>query len=501
MARRDVDIFIKAHDQASRQLNQVAASGGKLSSAFGGLGGMVASTFAGFGLANLATSALSTIKDGLSDLVFGTAATGDELARLSQSTGASVEFLSALAYGARKADVDLGNVKVAFKSLANLAVDAANGSKSATEQFGQLGMTVTDAAGKVKSVDRLFLEAAESIRQMGTETEQMAAANAVFGKSGMDILPMVKGGAAGIRDMAAEASKFGQVWSQTQADTASAFDDAWKGLKETFGGVAREIATTVMPLLTQVASAVGEWFRDNRDTIVAVFNDLFGWFREWWGFLLDVAKPAIGAVIKLFAMLWPAFKAVARAIMEAWNSVAAAFEPVFDFLAKGFEAVWWVVDKILTGIVAMVAGIEALATVARELSQGNFNLGSLADAAQQTFSARMDSYFADKNRKTADTFKAAKVELPEIDVPTPVAAGTEKKKKADKDVEQKLSPLVSRMLTRPPGTRDTAAEDRRRQYDEQKKANELAAKQLAAMLQLVDQFDVLNMVPPVIGRF
>jgi len=499
MAERKVDIFILAHDQASKELQKVGSSAKGMGGILGGLKGQILSTFAGFGLANLATSAVKSAAEGLKELVLGTAETGDELARLSQSTGASVEFLSALSYGARKADVDLGAVKTAFRTMAKSAVDAANGSKSAVDQFATLGISVTDSSGKVKGMDRLFLEAAESISRMGTETERVAAAQAVFGRSGIDLLPMVQGGAAGIRDMAAEASKFGRVWSQAQVSTATAFDDAWKQMKESVGGVFKGIALAVMPVVQEIAGAVQAFFKENRSTIVSVVMDVISFVKDLFSVIWSIAKPVVEAVIKLFQMIWPAFKAVARALMSAWNSVAAAFKPVFDFLAKGFEVVWWVVDKILTGIVAMVAAIEALATVAKELARGNFDLGSLASKASDTFANRMEEYFRDKDRKTVDTFKAAVVDLPKIDTPTPLQAG-QQKKTAQTAVEQKLAPLVSRMLTRAPGTRDSAAEDRRRQYEEQKKATELLRQQVKTTEALLAASEQPQPVA-VIGRF
>jgi len=120
--------------------------------------------------------------------------TGDALDKMSGRTGASVEFLSALSHAAKLGGTDIGAMEVSIKHLAKAAYEAQAGPTTAVASaFTALGVSVTDAQGRLKKTEDLFMETAAALSQVDNDTQKAALALEVFGRSGTEMLPMTSG--------------------------------------------------------------------------------------------------------------------------------------------------------------------------------------------------------------------------------------------------------------------------------------------------------------------
>ena len=179
MAENQTSIIIKAVDQTEGALKSVQTNLGALEGQFNRLSGVVS------GFAALAgVTAFAGIVKGAVD---SAAALHD----MSQSTGASVESLSAMRGAAKMAGVDMDQVATGLSKLSKNMVEAAQGSGDAARVFSALGVSVTDSAGKLKSSDTVMLEFAKSLQTVGSSTERAAAAQMVLGKNGAALMPML----------------------------------------------------------------------------------------------------------------------------------------------------------------------------------------------------------------------------------------------------------------------------------------------------------------------
>lgn len=151
----------------------------------------------------------------------GFASMGDELDKMSARVGASVEFLSALGHAAQIGGTDLGAMEVGIRRMQRTAYDAARGVATAQEAFDELGMSVLDANGDLKSTEKLFMEAATALSKMENNTQKAAIATVIFGRAGTKLLPMLRDGAGGLVDVMEEAERLGIVMSTEDAAAAA----------------------------------------------------------------------------------------------------------------------------------------------------------------------------------------------------------------------------------------------------------------------------------------
>jgi hypothetical protein len=97
--------------------------------------------------------------------------------------------------------------------------------------------------------DRQFELIAEKIHEIPNPVLQAAAAVAIFGRTGQDLLPVFQQSATGIRDAAAEARGFGTAMSEMDAEKTSEAAEGMRRLKEEAAGAANSFVTVAAPAI------------------------------------------------------------------------------------------------------------------------------------------------------------------------------------------------------------------------------------------------------------
>lgn len=161
-----------AFDSMKRRIQELAASVGSLGGAFQLMAG-------GFSVGLFGKMIDDSIK------------AMDELHKLSIITGQSVESLSAMRSIAKQAGVEFDGVANGAAKLAKNMLEAARGNGKAGATFDELGLSVRDSSGQLKTSDQMMLEVAKSLAGMSNETQRVAYAQQLFGKAGAALLPFL----------------------------------------------------------------------------------------------------------------------------------------------------------------------------------------------------------------------------------------------------------------------------------------------------------------------
>lgn len=173
----------------------------------------------------------------------------DEITKMSQSVGVSVETLSAMAHAADLSGVSLETLAKALKITAQRSAETAAGTGEAKEAYKALGITVTDAEGALKNSDQLLLEVAERFEGMENGAGKTALAIDLFGRSGADLIPMLNQGRAGLEAMTDEAARLGLVIDSETGQSAERFRDNLTRLNAVKVGFVNTITQAVLPTL------------------------------------------------------------------------------------------------------------------------------------------------------------------------------------------------------------------------------------------------------------
>lgn len=204
----------------------------------------------------------------------------DKLNKESQKLGIPVEQLSSLAYAADLADVSFEALSKGVGKLSKNMVEAASKPTSeAANAFRALGVSVTDANGKLKSSDTVMGDLADAFAGLEDGPGKTAVAMAVFGKAGADLIPMLNGGRDSLSKMNAEAKAFGAIVSTSAAKQAEAFNDNLTRLGYAVKGLFVQTASQLLPTLVNMSASMVEWAKNSGvlDTALsAISNTLKG---------------------------------------------------------------------------------------------------------------------------------------------------------------------------------------------------------------------------------
>lgn len=175
---------------------------------------------------------------------------------LSEKTGLSTQAISELQYAAKLSATDAETLNGGMQKLSLNMTAAAGGSAKAQAAFRALGVDVTAADGTLRSTDDVFRDLADRFAEMPNGAAKTAAAVAVFGKSGAELIPTLNNGSAGLQQLAEEAAKYGAVVGADVAAQSGRFNDILDKGTMVAEGLARSVAEGALPTLNNLGEAL-----------------------------------------------------------------------------------------------------------------------------------------------------------------------------------------------------------------------------------------------------
>jgi len=188
------------------------------------------------------------ITAGMTASVKAWADAGHAIEELSQKTGMSATSISELKYAADLSGSSIDELAVGMKRMAVVVTDAANGSQVEITALKNLGINIQDIVGKAPEVQ--FNMLLDAIANIADPTEKAAAAVAMFGRSGTDMLPMLADGKTGLDAMKQAANDMGQVFDDKAAKAADNFHTQMVNLGKSTDALKFSVAEGLVPALT-----------------------------------------------------------------------------------------------------------------------------------------------------------------------------------------------------------------------------------------------------------
>jgi hypothetical protein len=209
-------------------------------------------------------------------MVIKSANAGDAINDMSQRTGIATDILSGHKLALDKSGSSLEGFAVGMRGLSRVMDDANKGGKESQEIFADLGVSYADNEGKLRPLNDVLLDAAERFAQMQDGPEKAALSMKVFGRSGMELIPMLNMGKQGLIDNYEATRKLGGLWSKEAAQAADKFNDSIAGVKMAGAGLAKEIGSILMPSSRSSGSSPGSPSRSGSGP-----SSIRAWPRAW----------------------------------------------------------------------------------------------------------------------------------------------------------------------------------------------------------------------------
>jgi len=300
-------------NEAVKQLDKIGDAAKKVSRDVGALktlaiGSVVAK---GVGMAaNAFTSAASTAFNYASSV----ASSVDAMNDLSDRIGIGVESLQVFDMAASLAGVENG--AAALQKLTTVIGQAAESGN--TEAFTKLGLDFEQL--QAMSPEEQFRAIQQAISALSTPAERAAAAVSLFGKSGVELLPLMNQNLAEVEE---RMRRLGAVVGADQVEAIGSMNDALDMVKATFEGIVGQVVGNLAPVVESLA------------------NDFLAFVEEWNniggqnGTIADTISNALLDVADYFAGIFDN----AMASFDGFGVTLSEVGAVFEFAGNVFTAV------------------------------------------------------------------------------------------------------------------------------------------------------------------
>ena len=249
---------------------------------------------------------------------------GDALNKMSARTGATVEWLSAMSFGAERSGATIETLEQAIRKLNKAIAEAQNGNRTPYEVFRRLRIDPTSMEFRNMDAGAQFEHVAKRLHEVQSQAEKTRLAMALFEESGTMLLPLL----GDIDKLKAKAKELGIIMTKEQADTAAALLDAWTNLKYQLNAIFMSLGEAIAPALKQVATWLSKMVKPIQ-SFVSQHRELFILMAKGLALIL-----VIGGVLATVGALIAGIGVTVKAIGSGLAVVGGLFKGIGFAMGK-----------------------------------------------------------------------------------------------------------------------------------------------------------------------
>lgn len=313
-------IFVKT-DDADKSIQKTEKGAESLAAKFGN--GIKTAAKWGAAIATGATVAGTAIF-GLATSAAGTA---DEIDKMSQKIGISTEAYQEWSYVMGQNGMDVDKLVTGMKTLVSQMDKAANGTASAQENFDRLGVSIYNADGSLKDQETLLNEVMHALADMENGTEKAQIATELFGKAGIEMMPMLNQGADAMDELTQRAHDLGLVMSEDAVSAGVKLGDTIDDIKKSFSMIGTNLGSAVIPIIQQFADIIIDNMPMIQQTIGALAPILASIAGSLLPVIVELAQVLLPVIVELINQLLPVFAQIAESILPIFTELLGMLLP------------------------------------------------------------------------------------------------------------------------------------------------------------------------------
>ncbi len=278
------------------------------------------------------------------------AGTTDRIDKLSQKIGISRQGFQEWEFILSQSGMDIEKMQTGLKTLNTRMAEAEKGTGAGAEAFKRLKISALDSKGALKSQEQMFEETVIALQKMEDGTEKSRLATQLFGKAGLELMPLLNGAAGSVEELKAKAHELGLVISDEAVDAGVKFTDTIDQLKRSFSAVVTNIGVSVMPMIQTLC----DWLMQYMPQIQAVLSAFFKGVE----FLVSIV---VNSVTGFFGQMNLSWDTVMNGLNLAWNSIGKpvldAITPLIQSLMNNWDTIWSTIKFHFETIWIMIKGV------------------------------------------------------------------------------------------------------------------------------------------------
>lgn len=320
--------------------------------------------------------------------------TAGNLVDLSNKTGLSVEALQQLKFITSQAGGSVEGFANANIQLARRLGEGANASADVKDALSALGLSVAELTDGSLTQEEVLFRVTSALGGVKDANQQTAAAMALFGRGGVELLPVIRDTGGQLDAMRQQANDLGIVMSGDSVKALEGMGDQMEAAKLQMASMGNQISVALIPLLQQLIPVITN---DVVPAIVSIAGHIAGVIQAFTNLpqpvqtgilaVIGIAAAAgpvlafVGTIVGGFSqvsgaisgvmtvfkalgtlMLTNPFVALAAAVVaiailiyKNWDEIQAALGAAWQAIASTAQALWGGIVKLFSDIWAGIA--------------------------------------------------------------------------------------------------------------------------------------------------
>ena len=250
--------------------------------------------------------------------------TAEETEQLAQKTGIAAVSIEGMSVAMARHGLSAQSLSMAVKGLSAQMVGVKQGTASAVQLFDQMGLSLDVVQ---KGTGATLRAIADRFKELPDGAEKARFAVELFGKAGLDWIPILNKGGAALDAAMAKSVEFGLVLTETARNQLTVFDDAMDDMISALKGFGMQVGIAFAPSMT---------------AIVKTFTDIIVYTKDVLNQLSDagsVLAIRIGAMIASAQLLTKQLFSMTVLSKEAWQATLDQVKGIDQWAAAQIKAV------------------------------------------------------------------------------------------------------------------------------------------------------------------
>lgn len=282
---------------------------------------------------------------------------GVEVNRNSQKLNMSKQGYQEWSYVLKRSGTSIDSLRMGMKKISTQIDEARNGSKSATENFKRLGLSVDDLKGK--SQEEIFGLMVKRLQGIKDTTERSAIANKFFGRSAQEMAGLLNKSGKDVEALKKQAHDLGLVLSDDAISKSAEFRGKITELQSAFEGLRNKMAVKFLPALTDVTDGLSKLVQGKEKEGLKQIQKGVNEF----------AKQLTKVLPTLFKVGGSVLKSLGKSIIDNLPTLLDTGAKIVVTLIRGFTKALPILIKELPKVLGTVkdALLDALGVIGKQL--------------------------------------------------------------------------------------------------------------------------------------
>lgn len=309
------------------------------------------------------------------------AAYGDNIDKASQKMGISAQAYQEWDAVLQHSGSSIESMGIGMKTL---ATQAAKGS----DAFTALGISQEKAASM--SREELFSETITALQNVTDENKRAQLAQELFGRSAMELGPLLNTSAAETQAMKDRVRELGGVMSDEAVKAAAAYQDNLQDMQTAISGVKRGIVQEFIPGLSSLMAAFTDILAgdDPGEALEQGIDSIVGAMDKTIDKVIDIGQKVVPALVDAIVKAAPGLMDAATQLV--WVLGEAILENLPSLLKSGLEIIVTIANGIAQNLPELIPTIVDVVLEIVDILTEPETLSNLIDAALQIMLALAD---------------------------------------------------------------------------------------------------------------